>query len=257
MKKYIKRSIQKFKEDAFSKFIYDFLKWTIGLTIAFSITKFIPSAKSVAEFLFSKLNINIYEFVLVCLIIIIANTIVLYSIFKKKYKDLQDDYFTDKLTGLKNQAALEKYLNAKIVELKNNNSNCSLILVDVDNFKTVNEKYGYNLADKVIKKIGGVLGNDNRYTDEVFRYFQKGDEFIIILNDTSIDGAMKAANRKKDFISKINFELNDNTEQFTVSCGVTEFNRANDDYKTVTDRLNKALLEAKKQPNKNSVKSII
>lgn len=257
MKEYFSRSIKKFKDDAFSKFIYDFLKWIIVLTTAFSLAKYIPSSKSVAEFLFSKLNISVYEFIIICLIIIIANTIVLYLVFKKKYKSLQGDYFTDKLTGLKNQVALEKYFNEKIIELKKSNSICSLILMDVDNFKTINEKFGYNLADEVIKKIGGVLGNDKRYTDEVFRYFQKGDEFIIILNDTSIDGAMKAANRKRDFISKINFELNNLTQQFTVSCGVTEFNNLRDDYKSVTERLNKALLKAKKQPNKNSVKSII
>jgi diguanylate cyclase (GGDEF)-like protein len=257
MKEYFSRSIKKFKDDAFSKFIYDFLKWIVGLTAVFSLTKYIPSSKSVNVFLFSKFNISVYGLIIICLIITIANTIVLYSVFKKKYRNLQDDYFTDKLTGLQNQIALEKYFDAKIIALKDSNSSCSLILVDIDNFKTINEKFGYNLADEVIKKIGGVLGNDKRFTDEVFRYFQKGDEFLIVLNDTSLDGAIKAANRKKDLISKIIFEVNDIAEQFTVSCGVTEFNKINDDYKTITDRLNKALQEAKKQPNKNSVKSII
>lgn len=257
MKEYLSRSIRKFKEDAFSKFIYDFLKWIIILTTAFILANYIPSIKTVSNFLSTTLNLSVFEFTIICLIIVIVNTTVLYLVFKKKYKNLQDVYFTDKLTGLKNQAALEKYLNKKIIELKKSNSACSLILMDIDNFKAINVKFGYNSANEVIKKISGVLARDIRYTDEVFRYFQKGDEFLIILNDTGIDGALNAANRKRELISKIKFELNNNTEQFTVSCGVTEFNNLTDNYLSVTDRLNKALLDAKAQPNKNSVIGII
>lgn len=257
MKEYFYKSIQKFKDDVFSKFIYDFLKWIIGITSIFFLTRFLPSSIYFKELLFSKFNLSVYHLIIICLIIILINTIILYVVFKKKYNKLQEAYFTDKLTGLKNQAALEEYLDSKITQLKKNDSTCSLILIDIDNFKKINDDFGYNLADEVIKKIGGVLNNDKRFTDEVFRYFQKGDEFLIILNDTSLDGAIKAAYRKKDLISKINFELKGISKQFTVSCGVTEFNKTDDNYKSVTERLNKALFEAKKKPNKNSVENFI
>lgn len=257
MKKYLSKSVRKFKEDAFSKFIYDFLKWIIILTATFILANYIPSIESVSIFLSSQLNLSVYNFSIVCLLIIIVNTTVLYLVFKKKYKSLQEVYFTDKLTGLKNQAALEKYLDKKIIDLKKSNAVCSLILMDIDNFKAINVKFGYSQADEVIKKISGVLARDKRYTDEVFRYFQRGDEFLIVLNDTGIDGALKAANRKIDLISKIKFELNNDTEHFTVSCGVTEFNNVTDNYLTVTERLNRALLDAKAQPNKNKAIGIV
>lgn len=254
---YLKRSIKKFREDAFSKLIYDILKWLIRITIMFGVAGFIPYWERFNALIETTVTFTIYQCVLISVFIVMLTIVVFYSLFNLKYRIIQNAYYTDELTGLKNHLAMKKYLETQIIELRTNNLICSFILIDIDNFKLVNEAIGYNAADQVLVKIGTVLGNDKRITDEVFRYFQRGDEFLIVLNETSLDGAIKTANRKKQLISKINFELGETTQKVTVCCGITEFNKANDDLNTITGRLGKALLEAKKQPNKNCVRSIV
>ena len=257
MVEYIKKSIKKFKDDSFSKVIYDILKGLLILLVTTVATRFFPDEYVLKNFMISKIALSVFQLIIICFSIIIVSIIVVFLIFRLKYNKIQSNYFTDSLTGLKNHLAMKKHIDEKISESKKNDSKFSLILIDIDNFKSINEKIGFNLADSVLKKVGNVLGNDKRYTDEVFRYFQRGDEFLILLKETSLDGALKAAKRKKELISKINFDLQDFTHQLTVCCGVTEFHKENDNYELLTERLNKALLEAKKQPNKNSVRSII
>jgi|JI7StandDraft_1071085.scaffolds.fasta_scaffold05276_4 diguanylate cyclase (GGDEF)-like protein len=257
MLKNISKSLKKFKEDVVSKMIYDILKWLIRLIVIFAFSKFIPKGTTFQSAISTQISLTVYQIVLFVFAIITVTTISIYAVFNLKYNKLKSDYHTDKLTGLKNHIALEQYLQKQIQIAKKDGSLLSLVLIDIDNFKQVNEKIGYNLADDLLRKVGEVLGNDKRATDETFRYFQRGDEFLIVLNETSLDGAMKAANRKKQLLSKVKFETNGSMQQLTVCCGVTEFNRTNDDYASLTERVNKALLDAKKVLGKNCVNSII
>lgn len=254
---YIKKSILKFKEDVVSKMIYDILKWLLILCALFAFSNLLPDKTNFKTVISTIIYITVYQIILLIIGVAVITILCVYLVFNLKYKVLKSNYLTDKLTGLKNHIALEQYLQNKIQTSKKDGISLSLILIDIDNFKQVNEKVGYNVADELLKKVGEVLGNDKRATDETFRYFQRGDEFLIVLSETSLDGAIKAANRKRILISKINFEINKITEQLTVCCGVTEFNKVKDTNVSCLERLNKALQEAKKTQNKNCVKSII
>jgi len=256
MKKYLIKSFEKFKNDALSNVIYDILKWLIPATLLFAATKLVEHS-FFTNFIFERFEISYYIFILYSLCLFISSTVVVRLVFKKKYKELQIDNFTDELTGLKNYKALKQYLTEKIDEFKNSTKTLSLIIIDVDDFKVLNTNVGFNTADKILKKVGELLSNDKRATDETFRHFLRGDEFLVVASETNLNGALLAAERKRKLIQNSIFMVENIQYQLTVSCGVTEFNKKEDDFSKLTDRVIAALNQAKKQNGKNCTKSII
>jgi len=250
--KYINKSFKKFKNDLLSNGIYDVVKWIFISLILFLPARWIPF---IAGVLFIKLSISIY-WLLILVIVLIGFTILFTNyIFKKKIQVVVNDNYTDDLTGLKNHKALGKYLKQKIFDSKKSNEPLSIILIDIDDFKKVNTEVGYNIADQLLKKIGELLGNDKRATDETFRYFHRGDEFIVVATETSLSQAIQAAERKRMLIYKSLFSIDGKNYKLTVSCGVTELKKGDDDIQ-FTNRVIEALNEAKKTSRKNNTKSI-
>ncbi len=256
MNKYIRDSIDRFKKDALSKAIYDIFKWLLPFTVVFAATHLMPKNFSFVKIISTKFEITFYWIVLYSLFLTMLSILAVRVIFKKKFNALQTDNFTDELTGLKNHKALKENLNLKLNEFIHSAKTLSLIIIDVDDFKAFNTNVGFNTADEILKKVGELLSNDKRATDETFRQFLRGDEFLVIATETSLHGAFIAAERKRELIQNAIFTVGDNQYKLTVSCGVTELKK-DDDYKTITDRVNAALNEAKKQAGKNCTKSII
>lgn len=257
MTSYILQSVKKFKQDGLSKVFYDVIKYLLICLFVFSATKLVPANTSFGQIISSQFSISLYSLILIILLAIIVTIIFLKIIFDTKYKALQKDNFTDELTGLKNHKALKDYLNNKLLASDQNTKTISLILIDIDNFKSFNESEGYNTADKILGKVGELLSNDKRITDEVFRQFLRGDEFLIVTNDTNLTEAFHAAERKRKLIENTTFIVEGKSFRLTVSCGVTELNKGKESYQSITNRVNSALSIAKQQPNKNCSKTII
>lgn len=253
---YIKASILKFKKDALSKIFYDILKVLIIALLAVLTSNFIPEGFELKDALNSKVDITWFEIFLYLILVVIIIVFAISILFKKKYSELKQLHLTDELTGLNNHKALKDFLDDKFQNLSNKKENMSYILIDIDNFKQLNTDYGYNVADEILRKLGGLLANDRRVTDKIFRKFNRGDEFVVIANETSLHGAMLAAERKRKLIEKTTFTVENQNFNITVCCGVTEF-KNNDSPKTIADRANKGLIEAKKSKNKNCIKSNI
>lgn len=250
---YIKDSIGKFRKDALSKSIYDLIR---ALAYTFLATSGITFASIWLHFLdFIRFPVTIQVFILILVVLSISaiTALIINNRFRKKYDALKLDNYTDELTGLKNYKALKTHLT-KLIENRTDVP-LSLILMDVDDFKKFNTKTGYQVADLVLKKLGELLGNDKRATDEIFRVFLRGDEFMIIAENTNQNQAFIASERKRELINNHGFEVNGNVYTLTVSCGVTEF-ISDDDYTSFTDRVNKALNLAKLVKNKNCTKSL-
>jgi diguanylate cyclase (GGDEF)-like protein len=192
------------------------------------------------------------------LYLIIIISIFIFSLFflifryKSKLDNLIRDNNIDELTGLKNHKGLKISLESLIEDFKDNTS---IVLIDIDNFKSYNTKYGYGEADLILKKVGELLGSDKRATDETFRFFQRGDEFAVITKETNLGQALQAAERKRKIISNNIFSIGDNSHRLTICCGVTSLKKE-DSIDTLTDRLSKALKEAKNTDGKNNTKSI-
>lgn len=254
---YILQSVRKFKQDGLSKVFYDIIKYLLICLLVFSVTKLFPADTTLSQIISSKFSISVYSFILIILLAIIVTIIFLKIFFDTKYRALQKDNFTDELTGLKNHKALKNYLNNKLAESSQTTKTMSLILIDIDNFKNFNGSEGYNTADKILGKVGELLSNDKRVTDEIFRQFLRGDEFLIVTNDTNLTEAYHAAERKRKLIENTTFIVDGKSFRLTVSCGVTEFKKGEDTYQSITDRVNSALIIAKDQPHKNCSKTTI
>ena len=95
--------------------------------------------------------------------------------------------FTDFLTGLKARRYFEEQLDLEIKRAGRNSSPLSLVLVDIDDFKLVNDRYGHKAGDIILREIASCLMKDRREIDTVARY--GGDEFVILLPDTNLVGA--------------------------------------------------------------------
>ncbi len=109
---------------------------------------------------------------------------------------------TDFLTGLYNRKQIENYLNKKIKASLNHKRNFSGIMLDLNNFKAINDDYGHNIGDEVLETAGRILKESVRSSDIVARI--GGDEFFIILNIDNIDVLKEKVDRIKMRIDEFN-----------------------------------------------------
>ena len=143
--------------------------------------------------------------------------------------------------------------------LENNRNNrdepISIILLNIDNFKKFNNDHSHKTADKFLNKVGKFLIKDIRSSDEIYRYYLRGDEFLIICKNTSSRQVRKAADRIREGIQLNGFDVDKKTFKCTVSCGVTGYEK-DESASVVYERVERALMSAKKTDNKNCVESI-
>ena len=124
---------------------------------------------------------------------------------------------TDDLTGLYNHRHFFKTLEAELARLRRQKTSLSLMMFDLDNFKSYNDLYGHLEGDKVLKKIGEIVSHSIRYNvDSGYRY--GGDEFAVLLIGASVGQAIAIAERIRSFIEQAEF-----LKKTTVSIGLSEY----------------------------------
>lgn len=158
---------------------------------------------------------------------------------KKNNMELKRLASTDLLTGAYSRRKFEDDINYYL----NNNENMkfSLILIDIDNFKAVNDRYGHIKGDEVLQKLSLVIFQNIRITDRLFRW--GGEEFIIVLPETKLESARTAAEKIRNIIQIGDFGIE---KQITVSLGVGEICE-NENLQEIIIRIDKLLYAAKKQ----------
>ncbi|HEY4759920.1 MAG TPA: GGDEF domain-containing protein [Thermoguttaceae bacterium] len=172
-----------------------------------------------------------------------------------KNQEIQEIVVTDKLTGLYNRNYLFTVLEDEIYRCQRYNSKLSLMMIDLDDFKSVNDEYGHLVGDKMLSALGSFLKLKLRKTDRSFRY--GGEEFVIILPETEIAVANIIANRIREEYPKQVFTINenDNTKIIeisrTLSIGITYY-KEGCTCQDLLKQADKALYEAKSQ-GKNKV----
>lgn len=128
----------------------------------------------------------------------------------------------DSLTGLLNKRNLDYYLKKAIKKSKSKNKNVCLMMIDVDEFKGINDRYGHLLGDGVLKNIGMIITESTRSSDMCFRF--GGDEFIIILPYADINQAKEVGNRIMEKIRKsININSCGENIGITLSIGLAQW----------------------------------
>jgi diguanylate cyclase (GGDEF)-like protein len=126
--------------------------------------------------------------------------------------------YNDYLTGLRARGYFEQALEQEVHRSVRQNSVVGLLLMDLDNFKSVNDRYGHHAGDEVLRQFARVLSRDMRDVDTVARF--GGDEFAVILPDTSEDGVRLVANRVRDAVRSAMFRIPDAEVQIQVSLSV-------------------------------------
>ena len=150
---------------------------------------------------------------------------------------------TDGLTGISNRQSVEKSLQIEFERSKRYNSPLSLILLDVDHFKDVNDTYGHQKGDEILIAFASLLKKACRANDIAARY--GGEEFLMILPQSNAQGAFKIAERVREEMMKISFTGNESNFAVTVSCGVAEFNKDYESINKLIAAADQALYKAK------------
>jgi diguanylate cyclase (GGDEF)-like protein len=135
---------------------------------------------------------------------------------------------TDHLTGLYNRQTFDSYFELKFTEAIKQTENLSLIILDIDNFKKINDSYGHQVGDECLQAVAKYLQKANlRKNDFVARY--GGEELVIVLTNTNIKGAEDISQRICNGLSQIKFGAQQHSIIMTASFGIAElvYNQAN------------------------------
>jgi diguanylate cyclase (GGDEF)-like protein len=149
----------------------------------------------------------------------------------------------DSLTGLYNHSRIKEQLELEIIGARRKNSTLVFAMLDIDHFKRVNDTYGHHIGDRVIKNLSRFLLNKLRRTDFIGRY--GGEEFAIILPDTSEENSLKVLNRIREDFVKFPHYVQDTQFYTTFSCGLASFARYRDGT-SLSRAADQALYEAKR-----------
>jgi diguanylate cyclase (GGDEF)-like protein len=162
---------------------------------------------------------------------------------------------TDELTGLSNRRAFDDALAAEIERSKRYGAGVGLLLLDLDDFKSVNDTYGHQQGDVVLREVARVLRETSREIDHPARY--GGEEFTVVVPGTELEGAFNLAERVRERIGALRVPRVDGRGTLTVtaSCGVAAVPPAAADERALVAAADAALYEAKRTGKNKSVRA--
>jgi len=165
----------------------------------------------------------------------------------RKATKLEETASQDFLTKLYNRRKFDSLLHYEIEQVKRyGRGKLSMIILDIDNFKTINDTYGHDTGDEILKEIGLILKNLSRTSDVVSRW--GGEEFALNLSHTAIEDALFVAEKLR---ATIDGHIFTNDLKITCSFGISQY-RTTDDAHSLFRRADEALYESKKT-GKNKV----
>lgn len=156
---------------------------------------------------------------------------------------LQKLSITDGLTGLYNRTKLNTILSEQLARFKRHDRPFCLLMIDVDYFKTINDKLGHIVGDRILVTVASVLLKSIRTIDYAARY--GGDEFMVILTETSSSAAIKTAERIRAEVSSACLTFKEHPVHITLSIGITQSRHDNITPNDLIARADAALYEAK------------
>jgi diguanylate cyclase (GGDEF)-like protein len=150
--------------------------------------------------------------------------------------------YRDPLTGLDNRAALDETLPRETEMTRRHNLPLSMLMVDLDHFKLVNDKYGHAVGDCVLRTAAQRMKAALRTSDRLFRF--GGEEFVMLLPATDLHGARVVAERIRLSLQGEGCVCDGESVHFTASIGVSELGKG-DNHHTLFNQADKALYRAK------------
>jgi diguanylate cyclase len=158
----------------------------------------------------------------------------------EKYKN---ESTTDGLTGLNNYRKFDDIFNSLIKTIDDKQEKLSMLYIDIDFFKKINDKYGHSQGDEVLKQLGDILQRCTRSFDIVSR--NGGEEFTVLLLDSPLSKAMEVAESIRKTVEEFSFNVSGGEIHITVSIGVSCYNETTFDAEDILDDADNALYHAK------------
>ncbi|MDO4720648.1 MAG: diguanylate cyclase [Peptostreptococcaceae bacterium] len=152
---------------------------------------------------------------------------------------------TDYLTGIANRRSLMEKSTAAFIRAREEKRNLSILMMDIDHFKSVNDSYGHGSGDQVLKAFAELIKDTVRESDILGRY--GGEEFMVALPNTGGKDALTIAERIRKNMKKKNFDFEEESVHISVSIGVASINEDTRTLAELIERADKALYEAKSQ----------
>ncbi|MHB9111663.1 MAG: HD-GYP domain-containing protein [Thermoleophilia bacterium] len=168
-----------------------------------------------------------------------------YAELEEHHKKVKEMANTDGLTGLNNHGHFQQYLHHEVDRARRYERPLSLIMIDLDFFKQINDKFGHQKGDAVLRHVGRILREECRDVDYVARY--GGEEFVVVMPETTAPSAIEAASRLRERIESLYQEVNLPERQTGASFGVADFPDCAADNTSLVAAADGALLFAKRQ----------
>lgn len=175
------------------------------------------------------------------------------SVFNLQNKKLFDSYNelktisnTDILTGVSNRKRFEEDSFLALSNAKRYNLTFSLVVIDLNKFKFINDTYGHDVGDQILKHFTQVIQSNIRQSDQLFR--TGGDEFVLILHNTQLEAGLNTIAKLKTALKETPLHFEKNSFTVEASFGISEFNKEGDSI----DKLYKIADEKMYEDKKNS-----
>lgn len=149
------------------------------------------------------------------LVVIFALFVLIYNLLYYFKRDMQKNIQTDPLTQLPNRNKIE----LRYAELMDSNRTLSLVLIDIDHFKAVNDTHGHNAGDHVLRQVAAMLASELREEDIIGRW--GGEEFVILLPDTGPNQAFEVAQKLREKLANMTASTGTLSLQVTASFGIS------------------------------------
>jgi diguanylate cyclase (GGDEF)-like protein len=159
-------------------------------------------------------------------------------------RQLEEKATTDGLTGLLNKRAMLECADEKLRAAGRFGRALSVLIADIDHFKKVNDTYGHDVGDVVIKELGAIHTRVKRTTDAVARF--GGEEFVTICEETDAEGAFLLAERIRTELEKTVFHAGGEELRCTCSIGVATFPLAGESWEELFKAADEALYTSKR-----------
>ncbi|MDP2882347.1 MAG: diguanylate cyclase [Azonexus sp.] len=140
---------------------------------------------------------------------------------KRLMENLRDSTLRDPMTGLNNRRFLEEYVETLVSSVQRKRTHVAILMLDLDYFKMVNDTYGHDAGDAVLKALSSLLKQSVRASDLVIRY--GGEEFLIILVDSEGQAADNVAEKIRLAVESLKVQIAGITLQKTISIGIADF----------------------------------
>ncbi|MDR1662015.1 MAG: diguanylate cyclase [Azoarcus sp.] len=140
---------------------------------------------------------------------------------RRLMETLRESSLRDPMTGLNNRRFLEEYIDTLTANVRRKQTSIAILMLDLDHFKMVNDTYGHDVGDAVLKALANVIKNMVRASDIVIRY--GGEEFMVVLQDISDSDSVVIAEKIRASVEAMRITYNDITLQKTISIGVANF----------------------------------